>query len=90
MGRRAESGGQPGRHTVTLATAGTLTRAPLATTIDHSRPLVVAGLVRRAATVIGDLLGLAAILLCIPFVILAIGTPLALSVRFVLWIVGML
>jgi hypothetical protein len=50
----------------------------------------VPGPLRRAAIVIGDL-GLAVgIGLCIPFVILAIGMPVALSVRFLLWIVGML
>ena len=30
------------------------------------------------------------IVLCMPFVILAIGIPIALCVRFLLWIVGML
>jgi hypothetical protein len=69
---------------------GTLTGTALATTFDRAGPLVVPGLVRRAGSIIGDLLGAAAIVLCIPFVILAIGIPIALCVRFLLWIVGML
>ena len=64
--------------------------AELATTFDYASPLVIPGLVRRAATVSGDVLSAVAIVLCIPFVILAIGIPLALCVRFLLWIVGML
>lgn len=66
-----------------------LTRAALATTFDYASPLVVPGLVRRVAMVIGDILSAVAIVLCIPFVILAIGLPLALCVRFLLWTVGM-
>ena len=40
--------------------------------------------------VIGDLLGAMGIVLCIPFVILAIGMPLVLCVRFLLWIAAVL
>jgi hypothetical protein len=69
---------------------GILTRAALATTFDYASPLVVPGLVRRVAMVIGDVLSTVVIVLCIPFVILAIGIPVALCVRFLLWIVGML
>lgn len=43
---------------------------------------------RTAATVAVDLLGAAAIVLSVPIVILAIGTPIALAVRALLWIVG--
>ena len=68
--------------------AATLARPPFATAVDHARPLIVPGLVRRAAIVIGDLLALAGIVLCIPVVILAIGTPLVLCVRLLLWIAG--
>jgi hypothetical protein len=84
----------PGPHTVMFATSrpreGALTRAGLATTFDDARSLVVPGPLLRAATVIGDLFALVVIALCIPVVILAIGTPIALCVRFLLWIVGML
>ena len=69
---------------------GSLTRAALATTFDHARPLVVPGALRRAAVVIVDLLGAAGLVLCVPFVILAIGIPIALCLRFLLWITGML
>jgi hypothetical protein len=66
-----------------------LTRTALATTFNHARPFVVPGLFRRAAVVVGNLLGAAAIVLCIPFVILAIGIPIALCVRLLLWIGGL-
>jgi hypothetical protein len=46
------------------------------------------GWLRRAVMAIGDLLGLAAIIACVPIVILAIGTPIALFVRLLLWIGG--
>ena len=63
----------------------TLTRTALATTFGE-----VPGPLRRAAVVVGDLLGAMAIVLCIPFVILAIGIPIALCVRLLLWIGGLL
>ncbi len=69
---------------------GTLTRAALATTFDQASAPVVPGPFRRAAAVVGDLLGAVAIILCIPFVILAIGIPIALGVRLLLWIGGLL
>lgn len=79
---------------MTLATGrldgAALTRAALATTFNQARPLVVRGPLRRAAVLVGDLLGTGAIVLCIPFVILAIGTPIALCVRLLLWIGGLL
>jgi hypothetical protein len=68
----------------------TLTRAALATTFDQARMPVVPGPFRRAAVVVGDLLGAVAIVLCIPLVILAIGIPIALGVRLLLWIGGLL
>jgi hypothetical protein len=40
--------------------------------------------------VIVDLLGMAGLVLCVPFVILAIGIPIALCLRFLLWIAGLL
>ena len=43
---------------------------------------------RRAAAVTGDLFALAAIGVSLPFVIVAIGLPLVLAVRIVLWILG--
>lgn len=82
------------RHTVTFTTnrplAATLTGSPFATAVDRARPLIVPGFLRRAALVIGDLLAAVGIVLGIPFVILAIGLPIALFVRFLLWIAAML
>jgi hypothetical protein len=79
---------------VTFATGrleeATLTRTALATTFNEARPLVVPGRLWRADVVVGDLLGAVAIVLCIPFVILAIGIPIALCVRLLLWIGGLL
>jgi len=63
---------------------GTLPRAT-----DYAPPRLVPGALRRAAMIIGDFLGLIGVVLCVPFVILAIGIPIALCVRFLLWIVGM-
>lgn len=67
-----------------------LPRTALSTTPDRSQSLVVPGPLRRVAEVVGDLLGAVAIVLCIPFVILAIGTPIALCLRLLLWIGGLL
>jgi hypothetical protein len=67
-----------------------LTRAAIAATFDQAPALTVPGRFRRAAVGVGDLLGAAAIAFCIPFVILAIGIPIALCVRLLLWIGGLL
>ena len=68
----------------------TLTNAALTTTVDPARPLAVPGALRRAALAVGDLLAALAIVLCIPFVFLAIGIPIALCIRLLLWIGGLL
>ena len=68
----------------------TLTKAVSATTFDPARSLAVPGALRRAAAVVGDLLGAMAIVLCIPVVIVAIGIPIALCIRLLLWIGGLL
>lgn len=39
---------------------------------------------------VADVLGAAAVVLCIPLAILAIGIPLALGVRVLLWLAGLL
>jgi hypothetical protein len=44
----------------------------------------------RVGAGIGDVLGAVAMVLCIPFVILAIGTPIALCARLLLWVTGSL
>jgi hypothetical protein len=78
---------------VTFATGrlddATLTTA-LATTFKEARPLVVPGRLRRVADIFGDLLALIGIIFCIPFVILAVGIPIALCVRLLLWSIGVL
>jgi hypothetical protein len=82
-----------GPQTTTLAGGrlgeATLARASLATTFHRGPSLTVPSPFWRAAVVVGDLLGAAAIVLCIPFVILAIGIPIALCVRLLLWIGGL-
>jgi len=67
----------------------TLTRAARATTFTEARPFVVPGRLRRAA-VVGDVLTAVGIVLGLPFAILAIGTPIALCVRLLAWIGGLL
>ena len=78
---------------MTVATSrledATLARAAAAT-VNQARPLGVPGALRRAAVIVGDLFGAIAIVLCIPFVILAIAIPIALCVRLLLWIGGLL
>jgi hypothetical protein len=66
-----------------------MTTAATATPLDPARPLDVPGPLRRTAGVVGDLLAAAAIIISIPFVILALGIPVALGVRSLLWIVGL-
>ncbi len=66
----------------------TLTRTALAAPFDQTGALVVPGPFRRAAVVVGDLIGAVAVVLCIPLVILAIGIPIALCVRLLLWMAG--
>lgn len=68
----------------------TLARTALAIPFTHAGPLVVRGPFRRAAVVAGDVLGAMAIVLRMPFVILAIGMPIVLSVRLLLWLGGLL
>jgi hypothetical protein len=68
----------------------TLTGAARAPVCDQARALIVSSPFRRAAVVVGDAFGVVAIVLCLPFVILAIGMPIALCVRLLLWIGGLL
>jgi hypothetical protein len=68
----------------------TMARAAPATTLNAAWPLIVSGRLWRATVVVGDLLGAVAIVLCIPFVMLAIGIPIVLCVRLLMWIGGLL
>ena len=67
-----------------------LPRAALAATFTEAPPLFPVRPLRRAAVLVGDLMGAVAVVLCVPFVILAIGTPIALCVRLLLWVGGWL
>lgn len=68
----------------------TLTSSALATTFEEARALSVPGPLRRSVSVAGDVLAGMGLVLCIPFVLLAIGTPIALCVRLLLWMSGLL
>ena len=68
----------------------TLTSAVLATPLGSAPPLEVPGSLRRIGGFVGDLLALGGIILCLPFVILAIAIPIALCVRLLLWITGLI
>jgi len=68
----------------------TMTSAGLTTTFIEARPLVVPGRLWRAAAVVGDVFAAVGIVRCIPVVILAIGIPIALCLRLLLWVGGML
>lgn len=72
-------------------TSATLPFRPLAhrSTATVAQPLLVPGPFRRAAIVVGDLLGVTAIVLCIPFVVLAVATPVVLSVGLLMWLTGL-
>ena len=58
-----------------------------ASTFNPSPFRGVAAQLRRAGGLAGDVLMLGAVIFCIPFVILAIGLPVALFVQLLLWIV---
>jgi hypothetical protein len=63
-----------------------LARVASSATFDEAPPLFVASPLRRVAVVLGDLIEAAAVALCVPFVILAVGTPIVLCVRLLLWV----
>jgi hypothetical protein len=77
---------------VTTATGrlegGLLTRVA-AGAFAHATQLDGPGPLGRAAAVAGDLMGAVAIAFCIPFVILAIATPIALGVGLLAWLAGL-
>jgi hypothetical protein len=70
--------------------------APAAETVvvpppDGAIAVARAGLphgLRRVVWVLGDIVGLVAVALAFPLVILAVGIPIALLVRLVIWFVG--
>jgi hypothetical protein len=62
----------------------------LVTPVDDVRSPGVPGTIGRASMVLGDLFAAVALVVCLPFAILAIGMPLVLVVRFLIWVVGTL
>jgi hypothetical protein len=58
------------------------------TPVDEVRSPGVPGAMGRASMVIGDVLAAVALVVCLPFAILAIGMPLVLCVRFLIWMVN--
>ncbi len=73
---------------MTRPQGATLPRPVSIRTFDSLPLLEMPGWLPRAARHVGDVLGLVGIVFCIPFVILAIGLPIALCLRLVLWIGG--
>lgn len=67
-----------------------LTSAIPATASAGAPRLEVPGSIRRAAAAAGELLAVMGVVLSVPLVILAIGLPIALCVRLLLWIAGAL
>ena len=67
-----------------------LTVTALTSTLSRAPRLDMPGLLGRAAGFVGEVLALVGIVCCIPFVILAIGLPIALAVRLLMWVGGAL
>ena len=51
--------------------------------------LAIPGPLRRTAMIVGDLFGAMGVVLLVPLVILAIGMPIVLGLRALLWVVGL-
>ena len=60
------------------------------TPLSPPQPLTMPNPLRRVPGILGDLLALAGIIVGIPLVILAVGIPIALCVRLLLWLGEML
>ncbi len=68
------------------ARALTLTNEAIATALISAPPRITTGWRSCAAEVGGDVLAMAVVVASIPFVIVAIGLPIALVVRLLLWL----
>ena len=77
---------------VSRASAAATIPAPLtfARLGDQSQRRSVPGFLSRAGLVAGDMLAGVGVVLCIPFIILAVAIPIALTLRLLLWIAGLL
>lgn len=65
-----------------------VTRAAFPTTFSPGPLIVIPEWLRRVAGLGGDLIAAVGIVICIPLAVLAIGIPIALCVRLLLWILG--
>ena len=59
-------------------------------TFDDTRPVGIRGALDRAVAVLGDVLGAVVMVLLVPLAILAVGIPIALVLRLILWMAGLL
>ena len=71
------------------AAAGPLVGAGLVVRPSLPRALATPGPLRRTAMVVGDMVKAMGVVLLVPVVILAIGLPIVLALRVLLWIVGL-
>jgi len=62
---------------------------PSPMTVGGTKAIGADGIFRRAARVLGDMLGVVGVAFCFPLVILAIFLPIALVLRALLWLVGL-
>jgi hypothetical protein len=72
----------------TSAPDATLSSAAFAAALRPTPPVRVPGPGRRVVGIVGESLALVGIVFGIPFVILAIGIPIVLFVRLLLWLGG--
>ena len=75
---------------MTSARHAALASAPLTANLSEVPRVELFGSLTHAVGVVGEVLVLVGIVFCIPFVVLGIGIPIALAVRFLLWVGGVL
>jgi hypothetical protein len=61
----------------------------MTSTTTMPQALPTPGPLRRTALAVSDVFGAMGVVLLVPFVILAIGMPIVLALRVLLWIVGL-
>ena len=61
----------------------------MTSTANMPGALLVRGPLRRSAGAVGDIVGAMGVVLLVPFVILAIGMPIVLALRALLWLIGL-
>ena len=85
MGRRP-AGSRRGVSGVGLGAAGPHL---VTVTVPLPRSLPISSPLRRTAMLVGDLFGAMGVVLLVPFAILAIGLPVVLALRVLLWVVDL-